>query len=66
LKSQLGFVAAIRTARSCALADEPEAFARAILELLSNPEKAAEMARRARAEVVARQESWEQSQLSVL
>ncbi len=37
----------------CALADEPDAFAQAILELLANPEKAGEMARRARAEVVA-------------
>ena len=40
----------------CALADEPEAFARAILELLADPEKAAEMARRARAEVVAKRD----------
>ncbi len=37
----------------CALADEPEAFAQAILDLLADPEKAAELARRARAEVVA-------------
>jgi O-antigen biosynthesis protein len=37
----------------CALADEPETFAQAILGLLADPGKAAEMARRARAEVVA-------------
>ena len=37
----------------CALADEPESFARAILDLIANPERAAEMARRTRAEVVA-------------
>jgi glycosyltransferase involved in cell wall biosynthesis len=37
----------------CALADEPEAFAQAILDLLADPRKAAEMARRAREEVVA-------------
>ncbi len=37
----------------CALADEPEAFAQAILDLFADPRKAAEMARRARAEVVA-------------
>jgi O-antigen biosynthesis protein len=37
----------------CALADEPSAFARAILGLLADPGKSAEMARRARAEVVA-------------
>jgi O-antigen biosynthesis protein len=35
----------------CALADEPEAFARAILGLLADPVRAAEMACRARAEV---------------
>jgi len=37
----------------CALADEPEGFATAILDLIANPERAAEMARRARAEVAA-------------
>jgi O-antigen biosynthesis protein len=37
----------------CALADEPGAFAQAILDLLADPQRAAEMARRARAEVVA-------------
>jgi len=37
----------------CALADDPAAFAQAILLLLADPLKAAEMARRARAEVVA-------------
>jgi len=37
----------------CALADDPEAFAGHVLNLLANPEKAAAMARRARAEVVA-------------
>jgi glycosyltransferase involved in cell wall biosynthesis len=36
----------------CALADEPEAFAAKILELLADPARAAEMASRARAEVV--------------
>jgi glycosyltransferase involved in cell wall biosynthesis len=38
---------------TCALADEPEAFAHAILGLLGDPKKAAEMARRARADVEA-------------
>jgi GT2 family glycosyltransferase len=37
----------------CALADDPAAFAQAILGLMSEPEEASEMARRARAEVVA-------------
>ena len=37
----------------CALADEPDAFAQAILELIGDPQKAGEMARRARAEVAA-------------
>ncbi len=37
----------------CALADDPAAFARAILDLLADPQKAADMAGRARAEVVA-------------
>jgi O-antigen biosynthesis protein len=37
----------------CALADDPDAFAQAILDLLADPAKAAEMARRARANVVA-------------
>ena len=37
----------------CALADEPDQFAQRVVDLLRNPEKAAAMARRARAEVVA-------------
>ena len=37
----------------CALADDPEAFAQAVLKLLADPAQAAEMARRARTEVVA-------------
>jgi glycosyltransferase involved in cell wall biosynthesis len=37
----------------CALADDPETFAQAILALFADPEKAAQMALRARAEVVA-------------
>jgi glycosyltransferase involved in cell wall biosynthesis len=37
----------------CALADDPETFAAKVLELLENPERACEMARRARAEVIA-------------
>lgn len=40
----------------CALADDPESFARAILTLLADPDKAAQMAERARAEVVARRD----------
>jgi len=36
----------------CTLADDPDSFARHVLDLLENPEKAATMARRARAEVV--------------
>jgi GT2 family glycosyltransferase/glycosyltransferase involved in cell wall biosynthesis len=40
----------------CALADEPESFARQTLDLLGNPEKAAGMARRARTEVVAKRD----------
>jgi GT2 family glycosyltransferase/glycosyltransferase involved in cell wall biosynthesis len=40
----------------CALADDPESFASHILELLSNPERAFEMAKRARAEVVAKRD----------
>ena len=35
----------------CQLADEPEAFAKGVLELLENPQEAADMARRARAYV---------------
>jgi O-antigen biosynthesis protein len=35
----------------CALADDPDSFAERVLELLENPENAAAMARRARAEV---------------
>jgi O-antigen biosynthesis protein len=37
----------------CALADSPEAFADKIVELFEQPERAAEMARRARAEIEA-------------
>ncbi len=37
----------------CALADDPQVFAEHVLKLLDNPEAAAEMARRARAEVEA-------------
>ena len=40
----------------CRLADDAEGFARATLGLLSDPENAVEMARRARAEVVARRD----------
>jgi len=40
----------------CALADEPAAFAGHIVELLTNPERAGEMAQRARAEVVGRRD----------
>jgi glycosyltransferase involved in cell wall biosynthesis len=40
----------------CALADSPEDFAEHVTDLLGNPEKAAEMARRARAEVVTRRD----------
>jgi GT2 family glycosyltransferase/glycosyltransferase involved in cell wall biosynthesis len=40
----------------CALADDPESFASHILELLRNPEQACEMAKRARAEVVAKRD----------
>ncbi|HEY7337183.1 MAG TPA: glycosyltransferase [Bryobacteraceae bacterium] len=40
----------------CALADEPEAFASRVLELLENSAKAEEMARHAREEVVARRD----------
>ena len=36
----------------CALADEPESFAGHVLDLLANPDKAAAMAQRARADVV--------------
>jgi GT2 family glycosyltransferase len=40
----------------CALADEPADFARHVLELFRDPEKAAAMAARARAEVVAKRD----------
>ncbi|PYT16716.1 MAG: glycosyl transferase [Acidobacteria bacterium] len=42
--------------RICALADQPSAFADRIIELFRNPEQAAAMAQRARAEVVARRD----------
>ena len=42
-----------RRRRVCALADDPRAFADQILGLFDHPEEAAEMARRARAEVEA-------------
>jgi GT2 family glycosyltransferase/glycosyltransferase involved in cell wall biosynthesis len=40
----------------CALADDPEGFAERVLDLLAHPEKAEQMAARARAEVVARRD----------
>jgi len=40
----------------CALADEPEAFAQKILDLLQNPARAEEMTRRARAEVTSKRD----------
>jgi len=40
----------------CALADEPDGFAKAILALFAHTDKAAEMARRARAEVVVKRD----------
>lgn len=40
----------------CALADDPETFARQVLHLLRDPEKAAAMATRAREEVVAKRD----------
>ena len=40
----------------CALADDEEGFAESVLDLLENPEKSEEMARRARDEVVARRD----------
>lgn len=40
----------------CALADDPESFAQRVLDLLRSPGQAAEMARRAREEVVARRD----------
>jgi len=40
----------------CALADSPEEFARHVVDLLQNPGKAAAMASRARAEVVAKRD----------
>jgi GT2 family glycosyltransferase/glycosyltransferase involved in cell wall biosynthesis len=40
----------------CALADEPEAFAQKILDLLHNPARAEEMTRRARAEVTSKRD----------
>jgi glycosyltransferase involved in cell wall biosynthesis len=41
-----------RDGEVCALADDPESFAGQVVDLLQNPGKAAEMAKRARAEVV--------------
>ena len=40
----------------CALADDPQAFAGHVLDLLANPRRAQELARRARAEVVAQRD----------
>ena len=40
----------------CALADQPATFARHVIELLRDPQKAAEMAARAREEVVAKRD----------
>ncbi|MGH9558016.1 MAG: glycosyltransferase [Bryobacteraceae bacterium] len=40
----------------CALADDPELFAERVVHLMQNPVKAAELARRARAEVVAKRD----------
>ncbi len=40
----------------CALADDPEGFAERVLKLIENPGEAAEMARRARADVVAKRD----------
>jgi GT2 family glycosyltransferase/glycosyltransferase involved in cell wall biosynthesis len=40
----------------CALADDPESFARRVLDLLGDSEKAAAMAARARAEVIAKRD----------
>ena len=40
----------------CSLADDPQEFAEKVLRLLEHPAKAAEMARRARAEVVAKRD----------
>ena len=40
----------------CALADDPDSFAQRVLDLLEDPEKAAGIARRARAEVVAKRD----------
>ncbi len=45
-----------RDGEICALADPPDEFARRVVELLRNPQKAAEMAARARSEVVAKRD----------
>jgi glycosyltransferase involved in cell wall biosynthesis len=45
----------------CALADDPELFARRVLELFEDPQAAAEMARRARAEVEA---NWDMAAIT--
>ena len=40
----------------CALADDPDEFAQRVLKLIENPTEAAEMARRARADVIAKRD----------
>jgi glycosyltransferase involved in cell wall biosynthesis len=44
---------AVKDGEFCALADDPAGFAERVIALLRDPERAAEMATRARAEVVA-------------
>jgi hypothetical protein len=46
----------VKDGELCSLADSPEEFAQRVLELLGSPDKAEEMAQRARAEVVARRD----------
>ena len=45
-----------RDGEICALADQPAEFARRVVDLLRNPQKAADMAARAREEVVAKRD----------
>jgi GT2 family glycosyltransferase/glycosyltransferase involved in cell wall biosynthesis len=52
---------AIKDGEFCRLADSPEGFAERVLELWENPREAAEMARRAHAEVVA---NWDMQALT--